>query len=386
MSPRAPNDARVSPFARLGDRLLDARDRLVGNMAFQRAVSRLPLVRKIAQKQAIQVFDLCAGFVYSQVLLALVELDLFAKIRAAPMTIDEIARATALEIEPARRLIKAAEALGLVSQRSGRRFGLGLKGAAIAANPGLMKMIAHHRVFYADLADPVALLRRSGSGAKPETGLSAFWSYDGAKDVDGGAGMAGRYSDLMAQSQSLIADELLDAYPFARHVRMLDVGGGDGTFITCVAERCPDLSFLHFDLPAVSRRAAANFQARGLAGRAQTFAGSFLNDALPEGADLVTLVRVIHDHDDHVVKKILERLRAAMAPGGVVLIGEPMAGTAGAAAMGDAYFGFYLMAMGSGRARTAEELKAFLRAAGFRAPREIRTAIPLQTRLIAAQS
>ncbi len=35
----------------------------------------------------------------------------------------------------------------------------------------------------------------------------------------------------MAASQPLVADEILDAYPFARHRCLLDVGGGDGSFL-----------------------------------------------------------------------------------------------------------------------------------------------------------
>lgn len=386
MRARGERGVRSPLLARLSDRLLATRDGLVGNLAFQRTVSRLPVVRRLAQKQAAGAFDLCAGFVYSQVLLALVELDLFAKLSANPMTIGDIAAASGLHHDPARRLIKAAEALGLVSERSGARYGLGLKGAAIAANPGLLQMIAHHRVLYDDLADPVALLRRCGGDNMPSTGLSKFWAYEAALQADGEDGACRRYSDLMSQSQSLVADLLLDAYPFNRHACMLDVGGGDGTFITRVAARCPTLHFQHFDLPAVSARAGAKFRARDLDNRAITFPGSFLDEALPKGADLVTLVRVIHDHDDGAVKKILERVRAAIVPGGVVLIGEPMAGTRGAEAMGEAYFGFYLMAMGRGRARTSRELMALLRAAGFHSPREVPTCIPLQTRLITAQA
>jgi demethylspheroidene O-methyltransferase len=46
--------------------------------------------------------------------------------------------------------------------------------------------------------------------------------------------------------------------------------------------------------------------------------------------------------------------------------------------MGDAYFGMYLLAMRGGRARTAGELSALLRQAGFERVRELPTPIPLQ--------
>jgi demethylspheroidene O-methyltransferase len=122
----------------------------------------------------------------------------------------------------------------------------------------------------------------------------------------------------------------------------------------------------------------------GLAARTTLFEGSFFADPLPTGADLATLIRVLHDHDDDAVLTLLRRVREALPPGGVLLVAEPMSGTSGAHASGDAYFGFYLAAMGSGRPRTVEELSDLLSRAGFRRIRPLRTHTPLLVRLIAA--
>jgi demethylspheroidene O-methyltransferase len=113
--------------------------------------------------------------------------------------------------------------------------------------------------------------------------------------------------------------------------------------------------------------------------------GSFLDDTLPPGADLVTLVRVCFDHDDAVVGALLRRVHAALAPGGTLLIAEPMAGLPGAERVGDAYFGLYLLAMRSGRPRRPDEFFKLLRDSGFRSSRTLRVANPFQTGLIAAR-
>jgi demethylspheroidene O-methyltransferase len=62
-----------------------------------------------------------------------------------------------------------------------------------------------------------------------------------------------------------------------------------------------------------------------------------------------------------------------------------MAGTPGAEPVGDAYFGFYLLAMGSGRPRRVEELRVMLHEAGFTAVREPKTRRTLLTRVLIAQ-
>jgi demethylspheroidene O-methyltransferase len=114
--------------------------------------------------------------------------------------------------------------------------------------------------------------------------------------------------------------------------------------------------------------------------------GDFTADPLPEGADLVSLVRVLHDHDDAVVLALLRRVRAVLPKGGRLLIAEPMSATAGAEPAGDAYFGFYLLAMGRGRPRRPDELQALLAEAGFSGARLLPTHTPLLTRVMVADA
>ncbi len=75
-----------------------------------------------------------------------------------------------------------------------------------------------------------------------------------------------------------------------------------------------------------------------------------------------------------------------MPEDGTLLIIEPMAGMPGAQAMGDAYFGFYLLAMGSGRPRRPDEISALLEQTGFVEIRPIRTLRPLLTSAMSARS
>ena len=364
------------------ERLRGGRDRLLASARFRDAAAAFPLTRPLARRRARALFDLCAGFVYSQILLACVRLRLFDLLRDGPQPVAPLAHRLGLPAERARRLCAAAAALGLLARRSGDRYALGPLGAALAGNPAVAAMIEHHALLYADLADPVRLLR-----GEARTALRDYWAYAAGEAPAALADdRVAAYSALMSASQPLVAGEVLDAYPLARHRCLLDVGGGEGAFLISAAERAPALRLMLFDLPAVARRARERLAAAGLAGRAQVFAGDFRSDRLPSGADVVSLVRVVHDHDDATVLALLRAVRAALLPGGTVLVAEPMSETRGAEPIGDAYFGFYLLAMGSGRPRSPREHATLLRTAGFERPRLLRTRLPLQTQVLVARA
>jgi demethylspheroidene O-methyltransferase len=363
------------------DRLRAWREGLTASPSFRRWAASFPLTRPFARRRARALFDLCAGFVYSQILLASVRLRLFERLRNGPMDLRALAAQMDLSAEAAERLLRAAAALDLVSRRADGTWALGPLGAAMIDNPGIPAMVEHHAMLYADLADPVELLRRPRGG----NALSDYWAYTGAA----APGQLGRdrtadYSALMAASQPMVADEVIAAYDFKAHRCLLDVGGGSGAFLAAVGAAAPELQLILFDLPPVAALGAERFGRLGLAGRAGTSGGDFTADDLPRGADLISLVRVLHDHDDDVVMALLRRVRAALPAGGRLLIAEPMSGTPGAEPAGDAYFGFYLLAMGRGRPRHPSELAAMLSAAGFARSQLLPTHTPLLVRLLVA--
>jgi demethylspheroidene O-methyltransferase len=365
------------------DRLLGIRDRVLGSSRFQQFAGRFVLTRPIARRRASALFDLCAGFVYSQVLSACVRLRLFDQLKAGPLSAGELSSRLSLSEDATFRLLDAAVSLKLLQRRSGRRYGLGRLGAALLGNPGVVAMIEHHGMLYRDLGDPVALLRgQAGSAA-----LASYWPYAAG---DNPAALSREavapYTALMAASQPMISHEVLSAYAFRGHRCLLDVGGGDGSFISAVAAQAPLLRCMLFDLPAVAEQASERFRSAGLSSRAVAVGGSFLADALPTGADIVSLVRVIHDHDDHNVMSLLRAIHRALPAGGTLLIAEPISGVRGSEPIGDAYFAFYLMAMGSGRPRSFERLREMLTEAGFADIALRPAAMPMLTSIITARA
>ena len=357
------------------------RNRMLSSARFQHWAARNILTRGVARRRAAAQFDLVAGFVYSQILTAFVEAGLLGYLRGALRSDADVAAFTRLGGDAADRLLRAAAALDLAESPQPGWWTLGQAGAELAPNSGAQAMIRHHHLLYADLAAPLALL---AADRRQPTALSRFWTYAAAEPQGNNAHGAQDYSALMAATQPMVVAEILGRFDFSRHRRMLDIGGGSGTFARNIAAAAPGLAIGIFDLPEVLAETEARLTADPPVRPIALCPGSFKTDPLPQGYDLITLVRILHDHDDDVAQNLLRSIFAALPATGRLLVAEPMAEESAAPRMGDAYFGFYLWAMRSGRPRSAATLTTMLQAAGFNAVRRIATAQPLITSALVA--
>ncbi|MFM8638707.1 MAG: methyltransferase [Betaproteobacteria bacterium] len=363
------------------DRWLDWRDARLVHPWFRRWAMAWRLPRALVRRRARSLFDLMAGFVYSQTLLACVRLRLFDHLATGPQTLPRLAALTGVPEAGLERLLRAACSLQLLQQRDTGAYGLGVLGAPLVGDPGIAAMVEHHALLYEDLRDPVALLKADA----PTGRMASYWVYANTaqpgvlSDADVAA-----YSALMSATQPMIAEEVLQAVDLRRHRCLLDVGGGEGRFVQQAAEHAPHLQLMLFDLPAVAERARERLTRAGLGRRCTVHGGDFAQDGLPGGADIISLIRVAFDHPDERVLAVLRAVHTALPPGGTVVLAEPMSGTPGAEPMGEANFGFSLMAMGRGRPRTPEHLGRLLAAAGFGAVQLMPTRLPLQTRVMVA--
>ena len=348
-------------------------NRLAASRRFQAFCSRVPGLRRVARAEGAAIFDIMQGFVASQVLMALVEMRLLHRLAEGPATPATLAAGCGAPAARIAVLVQAGAALGLLRRRRDGSFALGRRGAAFLGVPGLEEMVRHHRVLYADLADPAAFFRGE---TDPE--LARFWPYVFGAGAATDPEAAARYSRLMADSQTLVAEETLAQVPLAGITHLMDVGGGTGAFLRAVRARAPVIRLTLFDLPAVVAAAA-------LPADVERVGGSFRDDPLPVGADAISLIRVLYDHADPTVAALLAAVHAALPPGGRLILSEPMSGGAKPDPQTDVYFSVYTLAMQTGRTRSADEIAGLLTDAGFVSIRKYSPQRPFVTCAITAQ-
>jgi len=336
---------------------------------FQAWAARFPLTRRFVRREGDALFDMMAGFCHSQILMALAELQIPEALLGGPVQVDELATNCGVPPERFQILIQGGAAIGMLKLRKGQ-VALSQRGAAFATVPGLSAMVRHHRAFYRDLEDPVAFFR-----GETTTELADVWPYVFGKASAIDPVTASAYSELMAQSQALVADDTLQMVDFGGITELMDVGGGTGAFLTAVGQAHPSIKLHLFDLPPVAPAAKERFETAKLSARSDITTGSFREDALPKGPDAISLVRVLYDHSDDTIRALLASVFDTLPPGGRIIISEPMSGGQTPNRATDAYFALYTMAMRTGRTRSAAEISMFLAHAGFG---DIKTRKPLR--------
>ena len=356
----------MSLLGRASDQWRSFRNGLLASPRFQKFAVDFPPFRPVSRRRSRQLFDLLAGFTYSQVLYCVVKLGLIDMLKGQPLSTSAIAARIGWPPEPTERLLKAAISLDILERTSTGEVTLGIHGAALAGNPWIARFVTHHSLLYADLADPLGVL----SGTKKHNQLKDFWSYSDQRN-------AADYTALMAASQEAVAAEILASYDFSRHRHVIDIGGSNGTFLKAAAARYPQLKLSLFDLPKVAELARAN-----LGDRFEIHGGSFLDDELPKGPDCATLIRIAHDHDDESVRTLLAAVARMLPAGGTLILAEPLSGLRATAPVADAYFGLYFAAMGQGRTRTPDELGRMAKDAGFASIEVVATRNPVVSGLL----
>lgn len=166
---------------------------------------------------------------------------------------------------------------------------------------------------------------------------------------------------------------IADAYPFGDFARIVDIGGGRGGLLAAIMERHPDVNTVLFEQAGVLED-PEDLAAAGLLGRVELIAGDFF-DAVPPGADLYVMKRVLHDWEDARATQILANCRAAMRPGARIAVIDAVM-KPGNAPDPNKHLDLMIMALTPGKERTAAEFESLFAGAGLRMTRIVAPAAP----------
>jgi 2-polyprenyl-3-methyl-5-hydroxy-6-metoxy-1,4-benzoquinol methylase len=258
----------------------------------------------------IEALGLAEGFFESQVLFSVNELGVFDLLAPGPRTVDELAAEIPADRGALERLLNAAVAIGLLELGEGRyENGPLADRVLISGRPGYLgswlRLMSRWMKAWTHLTESV----RTGQPAEdPQLHLGGDPDY--TRDFIMG----------MHDYAQLRGSEIVEYLDFGGGLRLLDLGGGPGTYAILFAKRWSDLRVTVFDLPEVVRIAAENSRAAGVDGQVSIEAGNYHEEEVGAQYDVVFISDVLHQEDPETCRMILQKAHRALKPGGRLVV------------------------------------------------------------------
>jgi len=280
------------------------------------------------------LMQLSTAYWGSQTLLTANRIGLFKVLAEGPM--DEVAIASALDVQihPMRLLIKACIALGLLEERAD---GYGNSATAqaflVPGSPGYLG----NAILYSDnLYTTWGKLEQALHDGIPPMPPEQYTGEDAEKTRHFVYGMHDR---ALGIGRAMI--ELVD---LSGRNRMLDVGGGPGTYSSLFAQKYSELCSRVLDLPGVTAIADEIISSMGVADRVKTLAADYLKiDSFPAGNDVVLMSGMFHRETAEECQALIKRASEALDQGGLLVISDVFADEGGAAPLFATLFGLNMM-------------------------------------------
>ncbi len=283
-----------------------------------------------------------------------------------PRSVAALAAATGAHAPTLRRLLRALTTVALLTEDEQGCFATTPLGDHLRADhPRSLRALATLT------GDPFIWAAWGDLCRSILTGAPAFARVYGEPDFDYLAkrpALAATFHATMTGFSRSTLPDLLTAYDFAGHARIVDVGGGQGALLRGILERYPRAAGVLFDLPFVVAE-ARELRGTAVAGRCELVGGDMFR-AVPAGGDAYLLKLIVHDWDDDAALRVLRHCRAGIVARGRLLVLEAVVAPSNAPDPAK-WADLNMLVMRGGRERTADEFRALYTAAGFRLARII---------------
>ncbi len=303
------------------------------------------------------------GFQASRVLLCGAELDLFTLLAEKPLSAAAVAAERNAELRGVSILLDALSALGYLNKTDGhyQTEPSAVPFLSADAPESLLPIILHQGWLWQSWSRLTDIVLGKTTTSMNKTGALAkdsIESFIGAMHV------------IAAKK----APEVVAAIESGKARRLLDVGGGSGTYTLAFLAAVPEMRATLFDLPPVLEMARDRIHAAGVENRVSLVAGDFYKDPLPPGHDLALLSAIIHQNSQEENKALYRRVHDALESGGRIVVRDYVMSSDRTAPLEGAMFAVNMLAgTRGGSTYTYEEIADGLSAAGFHRIRLIRT-------------
>lgn len=296
-----------------------------------------------------ELMEAAHGYQRSMTLFTALRLGIFSALASGPSDATRLARKLFADPRRLSILLNALVAIGLL-RRKGLEYRNGTLASRFLSEGPLSKrsILLHHLDCYGEWAGLEKKVRRG-----KKMGTDPGYQENFIRGME----------DNSRERAARVAQE----FPLREGERLLDLGGGPGTYAVEWANRYPDARVALFDLPETTRITRKILAEKGTSGKITILSGDFTRDPLGGPYDVVWISQILHAFSERECIRLLRKVRSSMSPMGRVAVQEFLLDEGKTSPPGPALFSLHMVAVTEGgRSYTAEEIAVMLSTAGFR--------------------
>jgi SAM-dependent methyltransferase len=314
--------------------------------------------RKEETVNANRIVEMASAFYESAILFAASDLGIFRKLaELGQADMETVASSCGLDRRGGRILLDACVALDLLEKKDGRYRNS--PEAAIFLVPGSPADLSGAIRYNRDVYGAWGRLKEMALTGEPVERPESHLGEDRERTRTFVMAMHGRALG--------IGRAVVPFLELPGRKRVLDVGGGPGTYSVMIAQAGPGVECVVIDLPGVVEIADELIGQAGLAGRVKTLAGDYHSVPFPAANDAVLFFGVLHQESPESIRGLLRRAYKALAPGGLVYVLDMMTDAGRTQPRFSALFSVNMaLTTENGWVFSDEDLAGWLADAGFR--------------------
>ncbi len=259
-------------------------------------------------KNHTTIMDLLYGFMKTRAVLTGAELDLFSQIHNNPSSAKDISQKNGLDLRAITRLLDSLVTIGLLNKKDDR-YEISDEGKLLSSEhpETVLPMILHLNGLWDTWSNLTETIRK-GENLKRDQAIH--------KDKERQKAFIGAMHVIGCK----LAEEIADTWNLDPFSKLLDIGGGSGTYTIAFLKKKPKLTAILFDLENVIPLAEERLKHEGYLNRVSLESGDLNSDDFPENCDLILLSAIIHMNSPDQNEDLFRRIYKALPPGGVLLI------------------------------------------------------------------
>jgi SAM-dependent methyltransferase/predicted transcriptional regulator len=254
------------------------------------------------------IMAIARAFMRSRIILTAADLDLFTMLDDGYCTVERIAGKSGLSPRPLARVLDCLVTFGFLDKKE-NTYSLTEEGASLSSRhpTSSLPMILHMSQLWDSWSGLTKIVEK---GSATEKKLPKVMDDESRRAFIGAMHVIGR----------TLSEDIAGSLDLSGFKKLLDIGGGSGTYTIAFLKHNPELEAVLFDMENVILMARERLESEGFLDRASLVSGDFYRDELPRGCDLVLLSAIIHQNSPDENRDLYRKIFRAVEPGGMLIV------------------------------------------------------------------